>query len=166
MPYYTTTTCTSTAAAPTLAPALGVIPPFPAGSTAVTDTSTYLYTLRYNSTSCSTLTEAKLIQLNTCALSDVDVDDYTDVINIVEYGRMYQKIIAAYDGTTPTTLYYMTVYYSDSACSTMIPSVISGSKGVYSYTTQSNMGKCSSGVKTGTTSNVAALLPASGIYQK
>jgi hypothetical protein len=127
-PYYVKTTCTglSPTAFPTKAPTAApsnptmapTVIPTPA-ATAITG-SVYLYTLTCKDDKCSTVLSGTATLLNQCVLS--------------ESGNPYQKSVAYKDSSN--VISSMIIYYSDSACTTVVPNT-DGSPYVYNRATAS-----------------------------
>jgi hypothetical protein len=162
--YYVTTTCTSSTPAPvpTLAPI--TMPPSQASPIAA---SGYMYQLDYNS-GCSTLYGGTLTKLNTCIpYTTAQPESSSNVVDAIGTGYVYQIVTVKCDPdcSTPTTLYYLTVYYSDSACTKAIPNPEFGSLGKYTYSSKvtSNY-QCPGGsykIGTGTLAALSSVYPAS-----
>jgi hypothetical protein len=99
--YYTTTTCSASAAAPTLSPSAQL---FPGNSIAITGTGQYLYKNYYSDISCTKPSSGQAYPLNVCK-------PY-----ILENQRKYRIVTAAVSGNTTSVVYYRFLYFDDSAC--------------------------------------------------
>jgi hypothetical protein len=162
-PFYVQTTCTglSPTATPTLAPTAvptnptnaPTVIPTPAG-TAITG-SLYLYTLNYNDNACTVLASANAVILNQCVFSDFD-------ISTNYYGlATYQKITAYQDSSSAQS--YMIVYYSDPACTTVLPNY--KTDGSYTFT-PITADKCNSRQKVGIAASGSTGLPTTGLIER
>jgi hypothetical protein len=93
-------------------------------------------------------------------------------MDAIGVGYVYQKITAAYDGTTTTTLYYLTTYYSDSTCTKIIPNPTydkqrqQATQGKYTSYNTVTKSKCQGSQKITTVDAASSALPASGVFDK
>jgi hypothetical protein len=167
--YYVTTSCTSSTPAPV--PTLAPITMAPSNNLATA--SGYLYSLAYdNGGSCSTLYGGTLTKLNTCMPYTSNLNQYSgnNAIDAIGVGYVYQIVTVKCDPdcTSPTTLYTMTVYYSDSTCTKTIPNPNSY-KGRYYYNSISSPSQCQGSSKYGVGTQAAlssSIYPTSAVFDK
>ena len=127
---------------------------FPDGSIPITGSDKYMYSLVYNSSTCTEAVNGTVTQLNVCTR---DLSYF--------YGN-YERTTAAYDRHANSTIYYVTQGYSDSQCTNLWTyGYYCQYKTLYGSHNSSVLSNCTSGTRSVviTDVNLHKVLP--GLYQ-